>query len=190
MNYSLNIGKKIIPFTYRLFVKDKNAGETKVEDVIMILNCNSSTESITSTFLNGKPGTITYKISGNYYSNVESINPDETIDGVANNATSTTKDGMNNTADSPIDQKIEDITPSSSPSETSSNLIDSSNNLLNIISKYGEFEYDSIENVSIIKINVSSLSDIPEYEAIFSTLENQQSYYNLQGFTCSATKLE
>ena len=183
----------LMPPIFRLFVADRNAGIVKEVDIIMVLNCNTSTESITSTFLNGKPGTLTYKIRGNYVLNTTQNNPDEAINNNLNESDQALNDSntLTTTNDSnSLEEKNEQNMPSSSPLVTAQPTFNPNNNILEIISKHGQFEYDSVEDASFIKINVLNLVGIPEYEAIFSTLENQQSYYNLQGFTCSATQIE
>lgn len=196
----------LMPPAFRLFVKDKNSGEVKEEDVVIILNCNNSTESITSTFLNGKPGTLTYKIRGNYYSKSETTNPDEktdenntltsndsTINDEKNTSSSeetneSTIDNNTNTNETSKEENIPTSSPIASPNSTDDG--EKTSALLNILSKHGEFQYDSIEDASTIKMPISNLEGIPEYEAIFSSLQNQQGYYELQGFSCTATKLD
>lgn len=53
-----------IPALFRLIFKEEKP--TVKEDVVSILNCEKSEESVRSTFLNDTPKNILYKIKGNY----------------------------------------------------------------------------------------------------------------------------
>lgn len=56
-----------IPMIFRIVFKDKKKEVSK--DVITIISCESSNESINSTFLNNEPKNILYQIVGNYTTN-------------------------------------------------------------------------------------------------------------------------
>lgn len=63
----------------------------------------------------------------------------------------------------------------------------SENSLMDIIRPFSQIEYNRNENKTIFKVKVSDLKEIRDYVVLFSTLENQQNYYNSQAFYCDKT---
>ena len=50
---------------------------------------------------------------------------------------------------------------------------------------YASFEYDEETNKSSLNFDVEYSKGTPDYEAFFSSIESQESFFNSEGFSCS-----
>ena len=125
----------ILPVAFRIVLKDRNADVVKVEDIVMILNCNTASESITSTFLNGDPGTLTYKIRGNQLAKIEQNNPDENDNAVVSSNSSDTIQDNNVINDSNIENRDDSQEGIDTTNTESSTNTETKSELFNLLSK-------------------------------------------------------
>ncbi len=135
-----------IPVVFRIVFKEKK--EEKKVDVITVLSCESSDESINSTFLNDEPKNILYQVLGNY------------------NSTPSTEESEDETKD--------ENTPNIGEKPVLKKLI-----------HFGKLTYDEEQNISSLRVSVSDIVGSLDYEIIFSTVNNQEAYYKMQGFSCN-----
>lgn len=163
-----------MPLITRTFVKEKE--EPKKKDVAIILNCNKADESINSTFVNGVPQSILYKVRGN---RVEVNTPDE-----ENNTNDVDNQSMTEAATS--EENIVTTTPTPEP------ITDQNNDSMtpyDIFKSVSIAEYDEVEGVTTMRVDPSYLNSFDRYTPYFSTLDLQESYYNSHGFSCTKTTL-
>ena len=67
----------LLPPGLRIFGKDLYKKEEKKKDEVIVLSCTKKDESISSTFLNGEPQNIDYRIKGDYSVNIDSESTEE-----------------------------------------------------------------------------------------------------------------
>ena len=152
----------ITPPMLRLFVEDKT-GEEVVKKVYIALVCSKEGESISSTFEDGKPQNIMYRIQGNVTNNT----PDE-IDDINNDL-----------KDSTIEE-----TPTPSISNANSAIRDT-DTVIGVLARFSSFEYNAEENYSELKISYSSFPKTEDYDAVFATISAQENFYTSRGFSCT-----
>ena len=66
----------LLPPGLRLFAKNLYVKEEKEKDVVEVLACEKHNESLSSTFLNGLPQHLDYKVKGNYTNNDDTSEKD------------------------------------------------------------------------------------------------------------------
>ena len=125
---------------------------------IIVLSCQKLNESVSSTFLDGIPQNILYTIKGDLRDNPT---PDE----------STLPEGETQTTTAAVESD-----------DTSTD-----NQLMNKIKKYSEITYDEVKETTSFRLNVDIIKGTSDYETIFNTVDNQETYYKTQGFSCIRT---
>ena len=158
-----------LPKALRLFVADV---EIIQEKIIEVLTCNKNNENISSTFLNGVPQNLQYKIAGDY---TVTTNPDELNPMIYPDDVDSTLYPDENV----VTQNEQVISPNPSVS----------NELIDVIRSYSTLDYKIDENVTTIRTEMSNLKNLAFYTNNLSTIDLQNSYFSSVGFTCNKSKL-
>ena len=162
----------LTPPLLRLFVSEDSGKETKKVEYIA-LNCTKGDESISATFADGVPQNIMYKVNGNLVDN--SLN--ENLPDV---------DSSTSTIQSVEGASSQEVTTNPQTSNESS-IIDSAS-IKEIFSSFKRFEYDSVENVSTIRLTNSEIKSNAVYSAELETINKQENLYTSRGFSCAQNK--
>ena len=172
----------LLPVAFRLFIRDPDEEKTKEEEkkVYISLSCIKGEESISSTFLNDKPQSIMYKVKGN---KVSTNNPDE-VDENAEDSTVSVASSDNQTSGT-MDSNTVNNNVVEGNNSTSSSVFGDNETVVDVLSKIIPLQYDSNEDVSIIKMNYSYISANPDYNAIFGTIKGQETFFQSRGFSCT-----
>ena len=171
-----------LPMMLRIFVKEKKT-ETVKKDIIILLNCNKSNESISSTFLNDEPQNILYNIKGDY---TVTINPDETTETSMEKNIETSSENVNDKTESSIENNIP-------PVDDNSKYVDVGNSedmtYLELVRPLSSISYDPESDLTSIRTDSSNLQTLSEYQSYFSNVAVQTSYFVSQGFSCTQSEL-
>jgi len=175
----------LLPPALRLFTTSTETHKVEEKEGI-VLSCEKANESINSTFLNGEPQSILYKIKGNYLD--EPINnPDEEIDYLQDpEDTNIDNNVKNNTTDSTLDSNAIDNDSNvinEQPIEV--NLSDKS--VFTLLKPFSSIEYDEATNITSLRITVPNLKNQEIYQNILKSVTDQESYFKSQDFSCSKT---
>ncbi len=197
-----------LPPALRLFVAEKK--ELK-KDINEILTCDKADESISATFLNDKPQSVLYKMKGDH-TVTETSNPDEETDDSAvsssDNNTSSTTAAVDNDSTKLVDEaptNIDDQTKQEEPGEnktedgesqtpgensnTGTDELDgNAKSFFELVKPYSKVTYNEEEDITEVRIIVSDLEGMNEYQTVFSTVSGQKSYYETEGFSCTSTQ--
>ena len=147
------------------------------ESVVTTLECIKDGETVRSTFLNQKPQVLIYKISGNYLEktsadryDIDILKPEEyEYDNVVGDEETTTKE-----------------TDNSNPT-TQTEIIEEPNEVLEKIRPIGTSIYDDATNITEFRIAMENIEGSDDYKLIFSSVENQETYFKNHNFTCNKT---
>ena len=145
----------ITPPMLRLLVEEKKEDAKKV---YIALVCNKEGESINSTFEDGKPQNIMYRIQGNVTNN-----PDEVDNAMVDASTST---------------------PVPTPNY-SNGVIRDTDTVVDVLARFAAFEYNDQQNFSELRVAYSSFPSTEDYTAAFSTINAQEKFYTSRGFSCT-----
>lgn len=158
----------LLPPMLRLFGKDLyvKKEEEKKKDEVVILTCDKQDENINSTFLNGNPQVLEYRIKGDHS---VSVSDEKAI--------------QDNELGDENDAK-EDKTVVKEENETEEVDITS---FIELIRPLAKIEYNSDSNVTLFKVKVTDLRELSVYNKIFNSIENQQGYFVNQEFSCQKT---
>ena len=161
---------------------NKKSKEDKKEGVV--LSCEKAEESISSTFLNGEPQSILYKVKGNY-SDTSITNPDEEyypdpIEGADNTET----DGVSSSVDSGEVTDNNSIEPTEQPIENS---MVNDKPVLTLLRPYSSIEYNEEAGITSFRVYVPDLRDKDFYQSYLKTVESQEAYFKSHNFSCSKT---